>query len=74
MILQAADDFSVDLEISFLVGDKHSDIEAGQASGCTSILVETGYGSGVDDLPPDVPRVSDLMAAVVLILQRKVLR
>ncbi len=68
MLLQAAADFSLNLEKSFLVGDKLSDVQAGLAGGCRPILVQTGYGSGVDDLPSNVPRVADLMAAVQLIL------
>lgn len=73
MLLQAAADFSLDVGGSFLVGDKLSDIEAGLAAGCVSILVETGYGADVESVPSDVPRVADLAAAVDLILFRKVL-
>ncbi len=68
MLVQAAEEYSLDLAASFLVGDKLSDIQAGLAAGCRSILVETGYGADVDELPMDVPRVADLMAAAVLIL------
>ena len=71
MLFQAAADFSLELASSYLVGDKDSDIRAGVAAGCRSILVETGYGSGVADQPGDVPRVADLTAAVELILKRK---
>lgn len=71
MMLQAAADFSLDLGLSFLVGDKRSDIDAGTAAGCRPILVETGYGAGVDNLPADVPRVADLAEAVELILERQ---
>lgn len=44
MLLQAADEHHVDLAGSFMVGDKLADMEAGLASGCCSILVQTGYG------------------------------
>jgi D-glycero-D-manno-heptose 1,7-bisphosphate phosphatase len=44
MLLQAARDFDLDLARSFLVGDKISDLEAGLAAGCRTILVGTGYG------------------------------
>lgn len=68
MLLQAAADWSVDLARSFLVGDKRSDIEAGLAAGCRSILLATGDGAG-EELPmPDIPRVADLTAAAELIL------
>ena len=45
MLRQAAADRAIDLEGSFLVGDKLSDILAGLAAGCTPILVSTGYGA-----------------------------
>ncbi|MBI4976304.1 MAG: HAD family hydrolase [Spirochaetes bacterium] len=38
----------IDPRVSFMVGDKAADIEAGIAAGVTSILVMTGYGR--DDL------------------------
>jgi len=71
MLLQAAADFSIDLGGSYLVGDKLSDIEAGLAAGCTPILVSTGYGAGIASVPPEVPRVADLTAAVELILSKQ---
>jgi D-glycero-D-manno-heptose 1,7-bisphosphate phosphatase len=33
---------------SYLVGDKVSDLVAGGAAGCKTILVRTGYGARVD--------------------------
>ncbi len=44
MLFRAARDFHLDLKRSYLVGDKLSDIQAGQAAGVFSILVRTGYG------------------------------
>lgn len=44
MILNAAEMLSIDLKNSFVVGDKWSDIEAGNAAGCKTILVMTGHG------------------------------
>ena len=44
MLLQAARDHDIDLEKSFMVGDKLAYIEAGKRAGCKSILVLTGYG------------------------------
>jgi len=45
MLLQAAREYGIDLSRSFMIGDKAADIEAGQAAGCTSVLVLTGYGA-----------------------------
>jgi D-glycero-D-manno-heptose 1,7-bisphosphate phosphatase len=51
MLLQASQDFSIDLCRSFLIGDRHSDIQAGAAAGVESILLSGNYspkgGSGV---------------------------
>jgi D-glycero-D-manno-heptose 1,7-bisphosphate phosphatase len=44
MLLQAAGDFGIDLESSFMVGDKADDIEAGRRAGCRTVLVRTGEG------------------------------
>jgi D-glycero-D-manno-heptose 1,7-bisphosphate phosphatase len=44
MLLEAAKDCMIDLTRSFLVGDKATDIQAGLAAGCRTILVQTGYG------------------------------
>jgi len=68
MLHQAAVDFNIDLGRSYLVGDKLSDVLAGLAAGSLPILVETGYGAGIPDLPPDVARVADIAAAADLIL------
>jgi D-glycero-D-manno-heptose 1,7-bisphosphate phosphatase len=41
---RAAADFGFDLEHSFVIGDKPSDIELGKNCGARTILVRTGYG------------------------------
>lgn len=47
MLLEAAEKFNIDLDTSFMIGDKLSDIEAGKRAGCTSLLVLTGQGRTV---------------------------
>ena len=45
MILTAAQDFQIDLQASFLIGDALSDLEAGKAAGISqTYLVRTGRG------------------------------
>ncbi len=44
MLLQAAVEHDIDLSRSFMIGDKMADVEAGEAAGCSSLLVLTGYG------------------------------
>ncbi len=53
MILRAADDLGIDLSRSFMIGDKLTDIEAGGAAGCHSLLVRTGYGKALE-LPAEI--------------------
>jgi len=44
MLVWAAREFGIDLRRVFMVGDKASDLEAGQRVGCRTVLVLTGYG------------------------------
>jgi D-glycero-D-manno-heptose 1,7-bisphosphate phosphatase len=45
MLLQAAEDLDIDCSISYMIGDKISDIGAAEAAGCAgSVLVMTGHG------------------------------
>jgi D-glycero-D-manno-heptose 1,7-bisphosphate phosphatase len=59
MILEAAQDHSIDLSRSFMIGDRNFDIECGRNAGVRTILVETGYGRehlscGADFIAPTV--------------------
>ncbi len=63
MILQAAAEHDLDLAASFAIGDKMSDIVAGQAAGCRTILLETGAaGTG----EPGLVAEPDFVAADML--------
>jgi len=54
MILQAKQDFNLDLSASILVGDKESDIQAGKNAGVgINILVRTGYAVNKDKTAAD---------------------
>lgn len=46
MLELAAREHNVDLHRSFVVGDRHGDIELAHRAGARSILVRTGYGEG----------------------------
>ena len=43
MLLEAANEWSIDLTQSFMVGDRWRDIEAGNAAGCKTILIKADY-------------------------------
>ena len=47
MLQSAAEDLNIELTRSWMIGDKLSDVQAGQAAGCRSLLVLTGYGEQV---------------------------
>lgn len=44
LLLKAQHDYNIDLNSSFMIGDKFSDILTGQTVGTAAILVATGYG------------------------------
>lgn len=73
LIEKAAADFAIDPTRSFLVGDKLSDVEAGQAAGCRCFLVRTGYGGAIppETIDEQVSIVDDLPAAVQIILENE---
>jgi D-glycero-D-manno-heptose 1,7-bisphosphate phosphatase len=69
MLKQAARDFGVALDRSFVVGDRVTDVLAGKAVGATTALVLTGYGRTTveecrrDGITPDF--VSDSIVGAV---------
>jgi D-glycero-D-manno-heptose 1,7-bisphosphate phosphatase len=72
MLHAAAADLGLDLARSWVVGDNVSDLGAGAAAGCRTVLVRTGHGArfAAGPLPADELRlagvVADLSAAVSL--------
>ena len=64
MLLEAAEEWSIDLKKSFMVGDRISDIEAGKTAGCRTILIDDE--SEKDSMLPDY-RASGLLEAARLI-------
>jgi D-glycero-D-manno-heptose 1,7-bisphosphate phosphatase len=67
LILRAAELYSIDLEKSFLIGDRWRDIDAGYAAGCRTVLINRGYQERGPANAPDAC-VSDLRDAVEWIL------
>ena len=65
LLLQAAEEWDLDLGSSFLVGDRWRDILAGDNVGCTTILIDRPYSG---DCNPHY-RVPDLKSAADCILQ-----
>ena len=48
MLLQAAEDFHIDLSRSYMVGDSDSDVQCGIRAGCTSVLLPGESGGKAD--------------------------
>jgi D-glycero-D-manno-heptose 1,7-bisphosphate phosphatase len=46
MLDRAAREHAIELRRSFVVGDRHGDIELARRAGASSVLVRTGYGEG----------------------------
>jgi D-glycero-D-manno-heptose 1,7-bisphosphate phosphatase len=71
MIESAIKEFAIDLENSWMIGDKKLDIEFGRNAGIKPILVMTGYGSKEIhklDPPPELV-AKDLLEAVRIIIE-----
>ena len=48
MLLQAAEEFNIDLSLSWMIGDSENDILAGKAAGCkTGLIGIEQYGQNV---------------------------
>lgn len=45
LIEQACKDFNIDMDKSYMVGDRASDILAGKKAGIKTVLLESGYGT-----------------------------
>jgi D-glycero-D-manno-heptose 1,7-bisphosphate phosphatase len=67
LLIEAAAAYNIDLARSYLVGDRWSDIAAGQAAGCRTLLIDLPYSQGTRCTPDH--RVGDLPEAVEWIVR-----
>ena len=67
MLRRAARDMDVDLEQSFMVGDRWRDIDCGHAAGCRTIFIDHGYSESLRKSPHH--RAKDLLEAAQIIVQ-----
>lgn len=77
LIFQAARDFNIDLENSWMIGDSNQDIEAGNAAGCKTILLnkfskeDSAENEAKEYMEKIVPTftAADLLEAIEIILK-----
>lgn len=63
LLLEAQARYEIDLSLSFLVGDRWRDIDAGRAAGCRTVFLDQKYRERGPTHPPDA-RVTTLLEAV----------
>jgi D-glycero-D-manno-heptose 1,7-bisphosphate phosphatase len=68
MLEKAALELNIDLAKSYMIGDRWSDIVAGKAAGCFTILIDRKYNEVLEDQPN--VSVSCLLEAVQNIMER----
>jgi D-glycero-D-manno-heptose 1,7-bisphosphate phosphatase len=69
MLLEAAAQFGIELQASYVVGDKDSDIECARRAGARGVLVLTGYGPSQVCVPDHT--AADASDAAGWILERR---
>ncbi len=71
MILSSATRLGINLALSYMVGDRSSDIDAGKAAGCKTIFIDLAYTAETPPAAPDKV-VTSLAGAVDWILDDSV--
>jgi phosphoglycolate phosphatase-like HAD superfamily hydrolase len=72
MLLDAAAALGIDLEASWMIGDTDTDVTAGQAAGCRTVLIKEPASAHKRDggVRPDAI-VSNLSAAATLLVREE---
>lgn len=71
MLMQAIEDFDIDVEASWMIGDTARDIQAGQAAGCKTIWL-TNPDRVTDEATPTLYAPSLLEAALFVLAEDEV--
>ena len=64
MLFEATSEWNINVSKSFMIGDRHSDVEAGKNAGCKTILI--GDGDNSSAIKPDFQKNSLLEAAQMI--------
>lgn len=70
MLLEGIKKYNVDIDNSFMIGDKKGDLEAGKKAGLKSILVLTGYGKKIEEEVKGNYLIAKDLLEVVTILKK----
>ena len=70
LLLQAAKQYALDLNLSYIVGDRWRDVDAGHNAGCHSILIDYKYEEQRPQRPP-IAVLNSLRQAADWILSRE---
>jgi D-glycero-D-manno-heptose 1,7-bisphosphate phosphatase len=68
LLLEARNRYGIDLDRSFMIGDRWRDIDAGSLAGCRTVFLDLGYRERGPSAPPDAS-VRSLPEAVEWIVQ-----
>jgi D-glycero-D-manno-heptose 1,7-bisphosphate phosphatase len=68
MLEWAKEDFGLDLDKSFVIGDRYSDVEAGLRAGCRTVLLGDGYAPAGGNTAVPHRTAGDLYEAVAWLL------
>ena len=74
LLRDVARKFNLDLQRTWLIGDKLTDVQAGNAVGCRTVLVKTGVAPEADRVKPDQPDTPDFVAEDLLDAVRHIVR
>ena len=69
MLLRAARELNINLEQSWMVGDRWRDVDCGHAAGCKTIFIDRGYAEELRQKPDFT--VKNLAEAADIILSQK---
>jgi D-glycero-D-manno-heptose 1,7-bisphosphate phosphatase len=64
MLLRAGAEFGIDLALSFMVGDRASDIEAGREAGCATIHLRHPHDTAETGADHEIRSLRELLAIV----------
>ncbi len=71
LLLTAAKQYNINLEKSYMIGDRWVDISAGQSANCLTIWIDRGYPDEIIPNPPANHTAHSLLEAVQWILGEK---